>query len=76
MGLYPVCPGDDSYAAGAPLFNEINITFANGKNLQIKSDNIESAPKKISSIILNGKKQIFSQIPRSQIRNGGKLEFR
>jgi predicted alpha-1,2-mannosidase len=75
MGLYPVCPGSDSYVAGAPLFDEIDLTFASGKKLKIKADDIEKSPRRISSVKVNGKQQEFSRILRKDIHAGGKLEF-
>lgn len=75
MGLYPVCPGADSYVAGAPLFNEINLSFANGKKLKITAKNIEKTAKQISSVKLNDRKQIFSRILRKDIHKGGQLQF-
>jgi putative alpha-1,2-mannosidase len=75
MGLYPVCPGADSYVAGEPLFDEINLSFANGKKFKIIAKNIEKTAKQISSVKLNDRKQIFSRILRKDIHKGGQLLF-
>ena len=37
LGFYPVCPGADEYAAGAPLFKKAVVHLENGCDLEINA---------------------------------------
>ncbi|AGY53257.1 Alpha-1 2-Mannosidase [Bacteroidales bacterium CF] len=37
MGIYPVCPGDDTYALGSPLFRKVVIRTGKGKQFTIEA---------------------------------------
>ncbi len=39
LGFYPVCPGDDNYIIGTPLFDQATINVGRGKTFTIKAEN-------------------------------------
>jgi len=41
LGFYPVCPGDDNYLIGVPLFDRATITTGQGKALVITAHNTD-----------------------------------
>ena len=58
MGFYPVTPGSNEFAIGAPQFPEIRITLnVNGKNktLTIKAKNLSEKNKYIREIFIDNK---------------------
>ena len=72
LGFYPVCPGDNQYVIGYPLFDHAVINLENGNSLSITRDSEKSY---IKSVILNGKELTRSFITYEEIANGGLLEF-
>lgn len=67
MGIYPVCPGDDTYALGSPLFRKVVIRNGKGKeftieaplnseeNIYVTSATLKSSPtSKMRSFIRHG----------------------
>lgn len=58
MGFYPVTPGSNEFAIGAPQFPETRITLnVNGKNktLTIKAENLSEKNKYIREIFIDNK---------------------
>lgn len=78
MGLYPVCPGQNLYLIGTPLFEEVTLTlnspYENGEFI-IKANNVSSVNKYIQSAALNGKQMSKSWLSHKEIINGGTLVF-
>lgn len=74
MGFYPVCPGSNEFVLTTPLFDEVKLTLANGKQLQIKA---EGSSKKvyIDEVRLNGQVIDKNYITYNQLMEGGTLEF-
>lgn len=72
IGFYPVTPGTGVYVFGSPLFDEVEISFENGKKLKItrKGDGIY-----IKSAKLNGQDYTKSWISYADLLAGGSLEF-
>lgn len=50
LGFYPVCPGSDAYAPGAPLFPHIRLHLANGRHVDITP-----SPDTYPQLRINGK---------------------
>lgn len=75
MGFYPVCPGDNQYAIGSPIFDKVTIHLGNGKQFVITSKNQSDKNIYITSAKLNGKKLKKSYLTYSDIKNGAKLDF-
>ncbi len=75
MGLYSVCPGNEEYAIGTPLFKKVTINLENGKKFIIKADNVLDKNIYIQSATMNGKKYNNCFILHSDIMNGGEIVF-
>ena len=76
MGFYPVTPGQNIYAIGAPIFDEVTINLNDKKSFIIRAKNTSSINKYIYSATLNGDNYSKSYINHEQIVNGGVLEFK
>lgn len=55
LGFYPVCPGTDEYAVGAPLFKKATLHFENGNRLVIDAPDNSDRNRYIRSLDFNGK---------------------
>jgi hypothetical protein len=75
MGFYPVTPGQNTYAIGAPLFDKVTINLENGKKFVISARNNSALNKYISGASINGKKLEHSYFTHEQIANGGQVVF-
>lgn len=75
MGFYPVCPGQQQYAIGIPVFDKVTINLENGKQFVIKSENTTEKDFYIQSAKLNDKSYNKCYINHSDIMNGGELYF-
>ena len=76
MGFYPVTPGQNIYAIGTPIFDEVTINLNNINTFKIKAKNASSINKYIHSATLNGSNYSKSYISHEQIVEGGVLEFK
>ena len=78
MGFYPVTPGSDIFAIGAPQFSKITLHLThngNPKTCEIIADNLSEENKYVRSIELDGKPFNKPFIRYSQIMNARKLIF-
>ena len=75
MGFYPVCPGQNMYVIGSPVFDKVTINLENGKKFVINATNVSDRNKYIQFAALNGKAFTKSFITHDQIMNGGELTF-
>lgn len=86
MGIYPVRPGDGTYAIGTPTFDEVNIHLENGKTFTIVAKNrsdknfyVKNATasfiKHTGSTTTVSLPLPTSSIPHDIIANGGRLVF-
>ncbi|MBN2172679.1 MAG: GH92 family glycosyl hydrolase [Bacteroidales bacterium] len=75
MGFYPVTPGDQLYAVGSPLFDEVTINLENGNKFTIRARHNSPVNIYIQSAKLNGKEYSKSFIRHEDILNGGELIF-
>ena len=73
MGFYPVNPCGGEYELGTPLFPEMTIHLANGKDFTIKANKTE---KHYNGVTLNGKAIEGTTIHHRDITAGGVLEFK
>ncbi len=73
IGIFPVCPGEPSYAIGSPVFESIVIDLGDGKTFTIRADNSNTQNKYIQSATLNGKYHNKPWIDHSAIGVGGEL---
>jgi predicted alpha-1,2-mannosidase len=74
IGFYPVCPGDDKYIIGTPLFDKVTISTGE-KKFTLVANNLSDKSFYIKSARLNGKEYPYSFIRHSDIINGGELVF-
>ena len=83
MVSYPVCPGSDEYALGAPLFKNAVIHLENGKDIVInatnKKDKTEQQTDELNVFISEMKfnKEPWNEnfIRYSDLINGASLEY-
>jgi len=75
MGFYAVCPGNDVYAIGSPLFEKITIHLENGKKFIIKANHRSEKKFYIQSATLNGENYNKCFLLHSDIMKGGELIF-
>ncbi len=75
IGFYSVCPGDEKYIIGTPIFDHVTINTGNPNNFEIEAKNLSSENHYIKSAKLNGKDYPFSYVTQTQIDKGGKLVF-
>lgn len=73
MGFYPVCPGNNQYIIGYPLFDKVVMKLENGRTFTVTRD---ADKPYIQSATLNGKPLTRSYITYEEISNGGVLEFK
>jgi putative alpha-1,2-mannosidase len=78
MGFYPVTPGTDIYAIGAPQFPELTLNLTAGgkpRQLKITAKNLSEENKYVQSAKLNGKPVRRPFIRHSEVMGGGSLVF-
>ena len=75
MGIYPENPANSAFIFGSPLFDEVTIDVADGKQFTIKANNNSDKNIYIQSAKLNDKPYTRSYITYKEIMQGGMLEF-
>jgi predicted alpha-1,2-mannosidase len=79
LGFYPVCPGDNVYVLGSPLFGKAAIhldsRWNRGTTFVIVAHGNSSANCYVQSVQLNGKPLQRAWITHAEITSGGILEF-
>ncbi|MFH0865062.1 MAG: GH92 family glycosyl hydrolase [Bacteroidota bacterium] len=75
MGFYQVCPGNEEFAFGTPLFRKVTLNLENGKDVIINAKNVSDKNYYIQSAALNGMDYQKSFITYSDIMKGGELSF-
>jgi predicted alpha-1,2-mannosidase len=75
MGFYTVCPGKPVYDLGSPLFDEVQIALAGGKQFTIRAVNVSAQNKYIQSAELNGRPLERPWFTHDDLAAGGTLEL-
>jgi len=75
MGFYPVCPGNNTYILGSPIFDKVTIHLENGNDFIIKAQKSSKNDIYVENIKLNEKEHPFLFIRHDSIMNGGELLF-
>ena len=75
LGFYPVCPGMNEYALGAPLFQKATIHLENGNDLVINAPKNSADNCYIQSLRLNGKNYTKNFYRHEDLLKGGKIEI-
>lgn len=79
LGFYPVCPGADEYAIGAPLFKNALIHLENGNDIRIEARNLENKDEAlnvfISEMEINNKRWNENFLNYGDLLDGARIEF-
>ncbi len=75
IGFYPVCPGDNEYVIGTPLFDKVTINTGGKKKFIISANSLSDKNYYIQSAQLNGKQFGRTYITNAELSNGGSLVF-
>ena len=75
MGFYPITPGSNTYAVGAPYFERATITLGNGKTLTLNAPGVSEQNKYIQSMTINGKMTDQPFFDYDDIKDGGTIDF-
>ena len=75
LGFYPVCPGTDEYALGAPLFKKATLHFENGKNFVINAPANSDANRYMETVKLNGNTYTKNFIKHADLMQGGVMDI-
>jgi predicted alpha-1,2-mannosidase len=76
MGFYPICPGDNTYDIGSPLFDKVELRTGAGRAFTVRA--IDNSPQNVyvQSATLNGKPLAGLRLRHGQIVGGGELQLR
>jgi predicted alpha-1,2-mannosidase len=79
LGFYPVCPGDNTYILGSPIFQRATIKldpkWHKGKSFTVEAHENSEANVYIKSAKLNGNSLSRAWITHDEITAGGVLEL-
>ncbi len=75
MGIYPVTPGDATYAIGTPWFEKTTIHLGNGNTFVMKAPDVSATNFYIKTARFNGKAWSKSWLTHDMLAGGGTLEF-
>lgn len=75
LGFYPVCPGSDQYALGAPLFKKATLHLENGNKMVINAPANSDENRYVNSLSLNGANYTKNYITFGDLMNGGTMDF-
>jgi predicted alpha-1,2-mannosidase len=75
IGFYPVAPGVPVYEIGSPLFPEVVIHLADGKQTVITATGASDENRYIQSARVNGKSSTRTWISHAELIQGGHIEF-
>ncbi len=73
LGFYPVCPGSNQYALGAPLFKYAKINLENGKSIEINAKNNGDGRPYINKMNVNGKNYDLNYLNHFDLIKGTKI---
>lgn len=75
LGFYPVTPASTQYVLGAPLFKNAEITFENGKKLQIQAEDNSADRRYVNRLKFGGKTVGVNYVDHFDLQKGGKMIF-
>lgn len=75
LGFYPVTPASTQYVVGTPLFKNAEITFENGKKLQIFAKDNGPDRRYVERLKLNGKTVHVNYVDHFDLQKGGRMTF-
>ncbi len=75
LGFYPVCPGTNEYALGAPLFKKATLHMENGKTVMINAPENSDKNRYVGKMTLNGKDYTKNYITYEDLLKGSTIHF-
>ena len=75
LGFYPVCPGANQYAMGAPYFKRAVIHFENGKTMTISAEGNSDTNRYVSAMTLNGAEYTHNYLNHADLVKGGSMDY-
>jgi predicted alpha-1,2-mannosidase len=75
MGFYPVCPGSNEFALGAPYFDRISLHMPAGKTVTITATGQSTQNRYVKAMTLNGKPYGKNYLRREDLKNGANIVF-
>lgn len=75
LGFYPVCPGADEYAVGAPLFRQATIHLENGAKIEIEAPQNDPENRYVGKMSVDGKAQTEPFLRYSELKDGATVRF-
>jgi predicted alpha-1,2-mannosidase len=75
MGFYPVCPGQDMYVMGSPIFDKVTMNLPNGKQFVINAKNAAKENMYVQAVTRNGEAYPYSYITHTDLIEGGEITF-
>ena len=76
LGFYPVCPGSNQYAIGAPLFKKALIHLENGNTVEVSAPENNRENRYVDAMTVFGKDYDINYFTHQQLMKGGKIEFK
>ena len=76
LGFYPVCPGSDEYAVGAPLFKKAVLHLENGQDLEINAPANSPENRYVRSMKVNCTDWKESFFKHKHLAAGGIIDFK
>ena len=76
LGFYPVCPANDEYVIGSPLFKNAIINLENGKDVIIDAANNSDVNIYIGDIMLNGKDYMHNYLKHDAMLQGAEIKIK
>ncbi|MFD1430256.1 GH92 family glycosyl hydrolase [Lacticaseibacillus mingshuiensis] len=75
LGFYPFCPGTDQYLFGMPLYDQIIVHLANGKDLTLTTTQNLPQHQFIDHLEVNGEAYHKPYITHETLMNGGNIDY-
>ncbi len=75
LGFYPVCPGADEYAVGAPLFRRATIHLENGRTIEIEAPQNSPENRYVGAMKVDGKIASEPFLRYSELKEGVTVQF-
>lgn len=75
LGFYPVCPGADEYAVGAPLFRRATIHLENGRTIEIEAPQNSPENRYVGAMKVDGKIASEPFLRYSELKEGATVQF-
>ena len=75
LGFYPVCPGSQQYALGAPLFKSARINLENGNTVTIEAPANSDENVYVGKLTVNGHAWDKNYLEAETLKDGAVLDF-